>query len=100
MLKNIIKRTTIRLTILQLLTTANLAIVIFLAVHLNFVCKFSNCGVRCRPILGRCKLNWIQTTTLGLAIVLSLPTKAQTLECFFVTFLESNPEIKVYNGSK
>ncbi|MEZ9243285.1 TolC family outer membrane protein [Vibrio lentus] len=43
-------------------------------------------------------MNWIQTTTLGFAIALSLPTKAQTLEQAVAFTLESNPEIKsAYN---
>lgn len=48
--------------------------------------------------MGRCKLNWVQKTTLGLAISLSLPAAAQTLEQAVAFTLEGNPEIKsAYN---
>ncbi|MEZ9282289.1 agglutination protein, partial [Vibrio cyclitrophicus] len=43
-------------------------------------------------------MNRIQTTTLGLAIAMTFPAAAQTLEQAVAFTLESNPEIKsAYN---
>ena len=57
-----------------------------------------NSRLRCTPILGRFTLNRLQKTTLGLAISITLPATAQTLEQAVAFTLESNPEIKsAYN---